>query len=99
MTEKDCMFCKYERGVHHKEPYEEPCASCNNHSCFEEYIPQPHAQKVLQDVKQYLLGVLKAWEKLPDQIKYELVNIQVANHTRKELDDLEAYAEKYGFKI
>ena len=99
MTEKHCLFCKYDHPPHDCVAYEYPCCECENHSHFEEYKPHPDALQVLQDVKQYLLGVLKTWEKLPDQIKYELVNIQVANHTRKELYALEAYAEKYGFKI
>jgi rubredoxin len=41
-------------------------------------------------VKKYLLGVLDEWEALGDR-KYELPNMQVYNHTRKELDDLEAW--------
>ena len=99
MTEKDCLFCKFDCPPYDCTFDQYPCCECDNYSHFEEYIPQPDALQVLKDVKQYLLGVLAEWEKLPDQRRYELANIQVWNHTRKELDDLEAYAERYGFKI
>lgn len=48
-------------------------------------------------VKQYLIGLLDEWDKLGDR-KYDLPNIQVYNHVRKELDDLEAYCEERGYK-
>ena len=41
-------------------------------------------------VKAYLENVLAEWDALGDR-KYELPNMQVYNHTRKELDDLEAW--------
>lgn len=41
-------------------------------------------------VRQYLIGLLDEWNKLGDR-KYDLPNMQVYNHVRKELDDLEAW--------
>lgn len=41
-------------------------------------------------VKQYLIGLLDEWNKLGDR-KYDPPNMQVYNHVRKELDDLEAW--------
>lgn len=41
-------------------------------------------------VKAYLENVLAEWDALGDR-KYELPNMQVYNHIRKELDDLEAW--------
>jgi hypothetical protein len=40
------------------------------------------------EVKKYLLDCLDEWDKLGDR-KWELPNIQVYNHVRKCLDDLE----------
>ena len=40
-------------------------------------------------VEQYLLDRIKEWEELGDR-KHELPNMQVYNHIRKCLDDLEA---------
>lgn len=41
-------------------------------------------------VRNYLLRLIEEWSELGDR-KYDLPNIQVYNHIRKELDDLEAY--------
>ena len=41
-------------------------------------------------VKNYLLECIKEWEGLGEQ-KHELANIQVLNHVKKELDDLNAF--------
>ena len=43
---------------------------------------------IIFKVKQYLLDRIKEWEELGDR-KYELPNMQVYNHVRKCLDDLE----------
>ena len=45
-------------------------------------------------VKGYLLGLIDKWNGLGDR-KYELPNMQVYNHIRKELDDLEEYIHKH----
>ena len=45
-------------------------------------------------VKGYLLGLIDEWSKLGDR-RYDQPNIQVYNHIRKELDDLEEYAHKH----
>lgn len=44
-------------------------------------------------VKNYLLSLLDDWDKLGDR-KYELPNMQVYNHIRTELDDLEKYCQR-----
>lgn len=41
-------------------------------------------------VKQYLIGLLDDWNRLGDR-KYDPPNMQVYNHVRKELDDLETW--------
>lgn len=47
--------------------------------------------KVATDtVRNYLLGLIEEWDNLGDR-KYDLPNMQVYNHIRKELDDLEEY--------
>ena len=47
--------------------------------------------KVATDtVRNYLLGLIEEWYNLGDR-KYDLPNMQVYNHIRKELDDLEEY--------
>lgn len=47
-------------------------------------------QEVIDKVRQYLLNCIEEWNNLGDR-KYELANIQVYNHIRKCLDDLEDY--------
>lgn len=44
-------------------------------------------------IHNYLLGLLKKWDELGDR-KYELANMQVYNHIRSELDDLENYLKE-----
>lgn len=46
---------------------------------------------VVNQVRQYLLAVVEEWAKMDDDRKYRLENMQVYNHIRKELDDLEAF--------
>ena len=46
------------------------------------------------EVKKYLLDCLDEWDKLGDR-KWELPNIQVYNHVRKCLDDLEKLEAKF----
>lgn len=43
-------------------------------------------------VRKYLLKTVEEWNKLGDR-KYDLPNVQVYNHVRKCLDDLDAYTE------
>ncbi len=45
---------------------------------------------VTDKVRNYLLGLIEEWDNLGDR-KYDLPNMQVYNHIRKELDDLEEY--------
>lgn len=45
---------------------------------------------VIKDVEKYLLDCIEEWNNLGDR-KYEPANIQVYNHIRKCLDDLEEY--------
>lgn len=47
---------------------------------------------VVGQVRQYLLAVIEEWTQMDDDRKYRLENMQVYNHIRKELDDLEAFA-------
>lgn len=47
---------------------------------------------VVTKVRQYLLAVIEEWTQMDDDRKYRLENMQVYNHIRKELDDLEAFA-------
>jgi len=47
-------------------------------------------QEVIDKVRQYLINCIEEWNSLGDR-KYELANIQVYNHIRKCLDDLEEY--------
>ena len=46
--------------------------------------------QAVNQVRSYLLSVIEEWDGLGDR-RYELPNIQVYNHARKELDDLESY--------
>lgn len=46
--------------------------------------------QAVNQVKSYLIDLIEEWEELGDR-KYDLPNMQVYNHVRKELDDLEAY--------
>lgn len=55
--------------------------------------------EVLHKVKAYLFGVIDEWLAMTDDRKYELANVQVYNHVRKELDDLEAFAEILGVNL
>lgn len=48
----------------------------------------------VETVKDYLLWLIEEWNMLGDR-KYELPNMQVYNHIRKELDDLETYISKH----
>ena len=43
---------------------------------------------IINKVEQYLLDCIEEWNELGDR-KYDLPNIQVYNHIRKCLDDLE----------
>ena len=43
---------------------------------------------IIKKVEQYLLDCIEEWNELGDR-KYDLPNIQVYNHIRKCLDDLE----------
>ena len=43
-----------------------------------------------ESVRQYLLDVMQEWDRLGER-KYETPNMQVYNHVRTEMDDLEAY--------
>lgn len=47
---------------------------------------------VVDQVRQYLLAVIEEWHKMDDDRKYRPENMQVYNHIRAELDDLEAFA-------
>ena len=72
-------------------------------------LPEDYAFAVLHDprqnckeelsipvdtVRSYLLELIEEWNTLGDR-KYELPNMQVYNHIRKELDDLEEYTQKH----
>ena len=48
----------------------------------------------VETVRGYLLGLIDEWNSLGDRA-YELPNMQVYNHIRKELDDLEKYTLKH----
>lgn len=48
----------------------------------------------VETVKDYLLWLIEEWNMLGDR-KYDLPNMQVYNHIRKELDDLEIYTHKH----
>ena len=45
-------------------------------------------KNIINKVEQYLLDCIEEWNELGDR-KYDLPNIQVYNHVRKCLDDLE----------
>lgn len=45
-------------------------------------------KNIINKVEQYLLDCIEEWNELGDR-KYDLPNIQVYNHIRKCLDDLE----------
>lgn len=49
---------------------------------------QEGQRDIIQKVEEYLLDAIEEWNRLGDR-KYELPNIQVYNHIRKCLDDLE----------
>ena len=48
---------------------------------------------VIVDVRNYLLNCIEEWYKLDDR-RFEPANIQVYNHVRACLDDLEEYENK-----
>ena len=51
--------------------------------------------KVATDtVRKYLIGLIEEWDNMGDR-KYDLPNMQVYNHIRKELDDLEEYSSMH----
>lgn len=50
--------------------------------------------RAANQVRSYLVDLIEEWNELGDR-KYDLPNMQVYNHVRKELDDLEAYIEMH----
>lgn len=45
MTDKVCLFCKYDNGDTAVAGYQYPCICCNGYSHFEEYIPDAKVGK------------------------------------------------------
>jgi hypothetical protein len=56
-------------------------------------------EKILTDIRDYLVAILDEWHKRIDEPNFYEENIGVYNHIRKELDDLTEYAEKLGVEL
>lgn len=56
-------------------------------------------EKILTDIRDYLVAILDEWHKRIDEPNFYEQNIGVYNHIRKELDDLTEYAEKLGVEL
>ena len=56
-------------------------------------------EKILTDIRDYLVTILDEWHKRIDEPNFYEQNIGVYNHIRKELDDLTEYAEKLGVEL
>lgn len=56
-------------------------------------------EKILTDIRDYLVAILDEWHKRIDEPNFYEQNIGVYNHIRKELDDLAEYAEKLGVEL
>lgn len=56
-------------------------------------------EKILTDIRDYLVAILDEWYRRSDEPNFLENNIMVYNHIRKELDDLTEYAEKLGVEL
>ena len=56
-------------------------------------------EKILTDIRDYLVAILDEWHRRSDEPNFLENNIMVYNHLRKELDDLAEYAEKLGVEL
>jgi hypothetical protein len=56
-------------------------------------------EKILTDIRDYLVAILDEWHKRIDEPNFYEQNIGVYNHIRKELDDLNEYAEELGVEL
>ena len=56
-------------------------------------------EKILTDIRGYLVAILDEWHRRSDEPNFLENNIMVYNHIRKELDDLTEYAEKLGVEL
>ena len=56
-------------------------------------------EKILTDIRDYLVAILDEWHRRSDEPNFLENNIMVYNHLRKELDDLTEYAEKLGVEL
>ena len=56
-------------------------------------------EKILTDIRDYLVAILDEWHRRSDEPNFYEQNIGVYNHIRKELDDLSEYAEKLGVEL
>lgn len=56
-------------------------------------------EKILTDIRDYLVAILDEWHRRSDEPNFYEQNIGVYNHIRKELDDLAEYAEKLGVEL
>ena len=60
---------------------------------------QRKPEKILTDIRDYLVAILDEWNRRIDEPNFYEQNIGVYNHIRKELDDLIEYAEKLGVEL
>ena len=56
-------------------------------------------EKILTDIRDYLVAILDEWHKRIGEPNFYEQNIGVYNHIRKELDDLTEYAKKLGVEL
>lgn len=56
-------------------------------------------EKILTDIRDYLVAILDEWHRRSDEPNFIENNIMVYNHIRKEIDDLTEYAEKLGVEL
>ena len=56
------------------------------------------ALEVIGKVRAYLTALAEEWLRMEEPRKHELANVQVYNHVRKELDDLDRLAAGYGLE-
>ena len=62
-------------------------------------IERATAEKILKDIYKYLVGIIDEWYRRSNKPHFLENNIQVYNHIRKELDDIEEYAKKLGVEL
>lgn len=94
------MKCKKCDGVHLtiKQNGDIICKDCDN-QWQDEPIKEVEnimiVKEIFGKIEKYLVDLTNQWLNMPKYRKYEPANIQVYNHIRKEIDDLEKLKAEY----